>query len=218
MKNIIFLISSIVLVAGCSFQAPPNQSQFKATSAFDSYTKNFLSDNNALAMNDLKRAIEHAKKSADFDALARIYLGECALKISVGVDTRCEKYIDIKELVQNNTLSSYYSFITREIQQNNTSHLPEIYEDFASYLIAKEFDKAYIEIKDMKSVSSQLISASLIRENLNEKQINKIIKIASFNGYKKSVLFWLSELKSMITDEEKKEKISKKIDILMSKK
>ncbi len=218
MRYLLSLTILFLLFSGCSFQLPANQSQFKTTNAFSSYTKNFLSNNDALAENDLQRAVDHAKKSADFNALARIYLGECALHISVGLSTKCKKYTNIQTLIKEPMSDSYYRLIMQKIKKDDLSTLPNNYKEFASYLVKKEYNKAYSEVINMDSISSQLISASLIKESLDKQKIKQLIDIASFNGYQKSVLFWLYELEKIVTDKTEKEKILKKIDILKAKK
>ena len=209
------MIASIF--SGCSFQAPQNYNQFKASTAFSSYTKNFLSAKDALAKNDLKRSIEHAKQGADYKALANIYLGECALNISVGIKSQCEKYIEISDLSHSASSKAYFDLITNNIKSNEINHLPGIYQEFAQHLCHKEFSSAYQEVLKMDNITSLLISASLIRNSLQTNQIEVIISKASFYGYKKSTLFWLEELKNLTNDTKQKEKISKKISLLISK-
>jgi len=215
MKNILIIL--VFIFTGCSFKTPPNKAQFETTNAFASYTKNFLSDNDAIAKNDINRAISHAKKSANLDALARIYLGECALNISVDIQDSCKKYRDVKELVLDDSLQAYYSFITLQIKKAQIDKLPKMYRAFASHLYMKKFNKAYEEILKMDSEVSQLLSASLIKNQIDKNQIGKIIDIASFYGYKKSVLFWLSQLQNITKDKVSNKMILKKIKILKSK-
>ncbi|MFT7005397.1 MAG: hypothetical protein ACJAWW_002772, partial [Sulfurimonas sp.] len=112
MIKIIILSCSLVFFSACSFKSPANQWQYQSSSAFDSYTKNFLSCNNSLAKNDLSRAIKHSKQSADLTMLCKIYLGKCALNISVGLNDSCKEYKNISELVNNKSLDAYYDFIT----------------------------------------------------------------------------------------------------------
>lgn len=211
MKNILIIL--IFILSGCSFKTPANQAQYETVNAFSSYTKNFLSANDSIAKNDINRAISHAKKSADFNALARIYLGECALNISVGIDDNCKKYLTIKELlVDDGTLKSYYSFISSKTVKNDK--LPKIYKTFNTHLNLKEYNYAYEDILKIDNAVSQLLLASLIRKHLNKIQISKIIEIASFHGYKKSILFWLNELRNITKDESLKKRITKKIEII----
>ncbi len=217
MKNLTILTILLFIFTGCSFQAPQNHNQFKTSTAFSSYINNFLSANDALAKSDLKRSVQHAKKSADFKALANIYLGECALNISVGIDDSCEKYIEIRDLAGTKTTNAYFNLVTNQLQKKEISYLPEVYQNFALQRYNREFISAYEEILEMQNISSQLISASLIKDSLTQQQIEILIKRASFHGYKKSILFWLEELKSLTDDIVLKEKISKKISLLKSK-
>jgi len=212
----IVLLFTLLLFSGCSLQTPPNNFEYKSANSFSSYTKNFLSANDLLAKNDMKRAIKHAKQSANLNTLARIYLGECSLNISVGIKDNCSKYEDIRDIAKDKYLESYYSLIRKKLQYNDIESLPKRYKKFAFYFINNKYNKAYKEISSMQEINSQLISAYLIKEYLDEKQILSIIDKASFYGYKKSVLFWLKTLKNITVDEHKKERISKKIDILKS--
>jgi hypothetical protein len=214
MKNLSIYILILFLFGGCSFQTPPNNWQYKSVNAFDSYTKNFLSSNDKMAENDIQRAISHAKSSADLTQLAHIYLGECALNISVGVDDRCEKYKDIADVVNSKKLNAYYDFLNSDITNEEIDNLPNNYQTFARYLDAKDYKNANTEILNINKSTSQLLAASLLKEHIEEKTIIKVIDNASFNGYKKAVIFWLKKLKSITTDKATVSKIDKKISIL----
>ncbi|MBL0708697.1 MAG: hypothetical protein JJW00_06595 [Sulfurimonas sp.] len=212
----IFLITfSLLIFSACSFKAPPNQWQYQGASAFESYTKNFLNSNETLAKNDLSRCVKHAKKSADLSMLGRIYLGECALNISVGIKDRCQKYTSISDIVDDKKLDAYYNFIT--LQNTKPKYLDAKYKKFASFLNASSFKEAENELKNITNTNTKLLCASLIKEHLSSSSRDDMIKIASFHGYKKSVLFWLDEEKNATKDMKKKEILSKKIKILRSK-
>ncbi|EDZ61712.1 hypothetical protein SMGD1_0965 [Sulfurimonas gotlandica GD1] len=216
MIRITILSLSLLFLSACSFKSPPNQWQYKSTAAFDSYTKNFLSSNDSLARNDLNRAIEHAKQSADLTMLARVYLGKCALNISVGVKDSCQEYQNISTLVDDKSLYAYYSFITL-MPNASLVDLNAQYKDFALHLNKKDFTKANNELLKISKHTSKLLCASLMKEKLSNTTRDEMIKTASFYGYKKSVLFWLNELKTNTTDEETRKNISKKMFILESK-
>ncbi|MFT7004075.1 MAG: hypothetical protein ACJAWW_001427 [Sulfurimonas sp.] len=91
------------------------------------------------------------------------------------------------------------------------------YKDFALHLSKKDYIKANEDISKMSKVTSQLLAASLIKENLNSKTRQKMIDIASLYGYKKSVVFWLKETRDKINDDREAKLLSKKILILESK-
>ncbi len=216
MKYIVYYIFIMIIFSGCSFKTPVNHSQYKASNAFSSYTNNFLSENDIMAKNDIKRAIKYAKTNADLNALARIYLGECALNISIGIDNSCAKYKNIEKLVEDSSLDAYYSLITLQLKREQLKYLPKRYKDVAFYIIDKKFDKAYDAIINLNNATSQMLLFSLIKENLDENKIEEIIKIASFNGYKRSIIFWLNELKNITKDTKLKNYIIKRILILNS--
>lgn len=211
----LLLIVIVLLFSGCSFKAPPNNFQYKSANAFSSYTSNFLSGADIVAKNDISRALKHAKRDADLNTLARIYLGECSLNISVGIDDKCSKYINIKNIVNDTTIDAYYNLISEK--KTDIKYIPNKYKKFTFYLNRDEYKSAFREILLMQDVTSQLVASSLIKDSLDEKDISIIIDIASFHGYKKSVLFWLKNLKKISLDETNKKAITKKINILESK-
>lgn len=214
MIKLIVSILIITLFTACSFKSEPNEWKYKSINAFSSYTKNFLRSNDALAKSDLKRAIEHAKSSANLTQLSRIFLGECALNISVGIDDDCKNYKDISELINDKALDSYYMFIRSTISQNDLATLDSNYKEFSEYTITKEYSKAKKELFSMGKITSKLLSASLIKDHLSFDEVDELIKSASFYGYKKNVVFLLNVQKSKTTSESVKKAIEKKIKIL----
>lgn len=211
---IVFLFLSTIF-QGCSLKSPKNQWEYNSANAFNSYTKSFLSSQNELAKDDLKRAIKYAKQSANLEQLARIYIGVCALNNSVGIKDTCNKYTQIKELINSLEIEAYYLMLRNEVVQ--LQYLPKQYQAFLKYKIEKKYELAFKTIKHMEQETSQFIAASLIKEQLKESDINYLIQKASFYGYKKIVLFWLQNLFKLYekeNNEEKKELILKKIMIL----
>jgi len=203
----------ILFFNACSFKTAQNMWQKKSTNAFNSYTKNFLSDNN-MAKNDLQRAIKHAKQSANLTQLARVYLGKCALNISVGIEDNCKEYLNIADVVQNNRLDAYYNFITKSLKDTQIKFLPHYYQEYSKNIERKKFRDANKNIITMPRITSTLLSGVLIKENLEDSSREKIIQLASFYGYKKAVLFWLNEEKKYTKDSKKIEYLNKKISIL----
>ncbi len=216
MKNIIFLVTALLLLSACSFKTPDNSWQFKSSSAFESYKKNFLYGYDKLANNDLERAINHAKMSSDFTTLARIYLGECALNISVGIKDRCHSYKSIANIVQDVRLEAYYAFITASFDEKDIEHLPKTYQKFALNILDSHTHSAIEHLSNMEKISSKLLSAAIIEEKLPTTTIQNIIKSASFHGYKRAVIHWLKILQEKTTDIDKKKVLNKKLSILES--
>lgn len=217
MKKIVIYFSLSLLFVGCSFKTPPNQWQYNSTNAFEAYKKDFLSSNDSLAKSDLSRAVKHAKMSSNLRTLSRIYIGECALNISVGQEDECKKFKDIKDLVNDEFLNAYYGLVTFQLKKEQIPLLPKIYQDFVWHVENLEYKEANEDILKMDEATSQLLAASLIKENLSNELRNKMVEVASFHGYKKAVIFWLNELKNNTNDKNKKAEISKKISILNSK-
>ncbi len=212
-----FYVSIILFFNSCSINIPPNEWHYKSVYSYNSYTKNFLSQNDLLADSDLKTAISYAKQSADLTTLAKIYLGKCALNISVGIDDKCIEFTNISTITNDSALDSYYNFITKQNNKVITQDLDPKYQEFFDNVIKNEYSKAQKVIFTMQKPISKLLCASIIKENLTSKSRKKLIDISSYNGYKKSVLFWLEQSKIYEKNNEKKALIEKKISILKSK-
>ena len=215
MIKYIYFIITLFFIMGCSFKVPQNQWQQKSTNAFNSYRKNFLSANDAIAQSDLKRAIKHAKQSADLTQLARVYLGKCALNISVGMEDSCQDYLAISDLVKSEELNAYYLFITDSIiEENDIDKLPSYYQEYIRNLKDFKYKEVDRDILEMPRVTSTLLCAVLSKEYIDVKTRKRVIKLASFYGYKKVVLFWLNEQKRFTKSKKEKDFINKKILIL----
>ena len=210
----ILLIFIMLYITSCSFKPPKNQWQFKSSNSFDLYIQNFLKSNDKMAKNNLKRAISNAKNSSDFTQLAKIYLGRCAIRLSVGESIDCRNYQKISHLVLDKKLEAYYHLLNLSIKTQEIIYLPKIYQPFAIALVDKNYSQAIQEILKQDKITSKLISARLIKDRLDNQSKNKIIEEVSFYGYKKSVIFWLKELKNSTIDKRKKAIITQKIYIL----
>lgn len=203
-----------LLFQSCSLKTPENKWQYNSASAFSSFTNNFLSNNNDIAKEDLNNAIKYAKQSANLEQLASIYLGACALNISVGDKDECKEYQEIQSLVPSLPLKSYFFMLQNTLQEKDIKYLPLQYQEASKYNFLKEYDLVFESIKNIEQVSSKFIIASLIKNEMKEDEVIYLIKEASFYGYKKLVLFYLDYLLSLEDDKIKKEEIEKKIYIL----
>jgi hypothetical protein len=212
-----YLIFILIFLGGCSFKTPQNEWQYKSASNFESYKKNFLQGDDALAKSDLKRAIKHAKQSADLTQLARIYLGVCSLNIANGINNECKEYKEISNLVHSKELESYYHLITKTITAKEIQFLPQEYQEFSLHLLKKSYTQANQDILTMKKTSSPFVAAALMKETLDNKTREYLLQKASFFGYKKTVLFWLQESLKYTKKREEIEQIQKKLSILNSK-
>ena len=190
MIKYIFILFIIIYFSACSFKTAPNEWQYKSANAFDSYVNDFMSEQDILAQNDLRQALKYAKKSANLSTLARIYLGKCALNISVGIEDKCKEYQSISNLVDDKELSNYYGIITRTSALNPDT------------------------ILDSSRATSILLHGVLTKEMLNEIQRAELLKVASYHGYKRAVIFWLLESKGHTQNKNKKAFFQQKIEAI----
>lgn len=214
MKQLLLLILMSFLFLACSFKQEPNKWEYESAAAFESYSKNFLSQKDSLAKNDLNRAIEHAKSGSDFNTLATIYLGACALNISVGIEDKCENYLAIKDLTSDKSLEPYYNFITAALLKEQILLLPSIYQNYVWHVRYQEYSKAQQDIATMTKISSKLLAAALMKEYLDNKTRDRMIELGSYYGYKRVVIFWLQESKKWTKNKKELELLDKKISLL----
>ncbi len=214
MKLTIMILLLFISFQGCSFKSAQNQWEYNSSNSFNSYTRYFLIDDELLAKSDLERAIKYAKQSADLEQLARVYLGACALNISVEQNDKCKNYIEVEELVSSKELKAYFLMLVKKEEKEQISYLPKQYQLFAEYKSLKKYDLAFKSIKSMEQPTSQFIASSLMKNELDKSQVKFLIEKASFLGYKKIVLFWLNHYYNLESNEIEKEKIAKKIKIL----
>ena len=217
MKTVLFSLGIIFLFSACSFKVAPNKWEYDSAIAYDSYTKNFLRQKDATAKNDLQRAIAHAKSGSDFKMLATIYLGECALMVSVGEETKCEKYLELKDIIKDPTLEAYYNFISNTLPKEQITLLPNIYQNYVWHIRYNEYTKAMNDIATMTKSTSKFLAAALMRDNLDNKTRARMIELASYHGYKKVSIFWLEESKRHTKNKKELELLNKKINILKQK-
>ena len=214
MRQYILFLIGMFLVA-CSSPVPKNEWQYKSVNAFESYKNNYLEGNDLLAKYDLQHAMHSAKKSANLTTLARIYLGQCALDKSVGVANNCSKYVQILDVVETKELEAYYALISNKLNTQHLKYLAPKYKKFAQALYKHNYQKAFDAIQKCESDLSKLLWGALIHEHLNNTQRRYFLEVASINGYKKAVLFWLKELRKYEKDPQKQKILDKKIAILI---
>ncbi|WP_345980157.1 hypothetical protein [Sulfurimonas sp. HSL3-2] len=214
MIRYILLACSLLLLSACSFTTPKNDWQINSINAYESYKKYYLKGEDNLANTDMKRAVKYAKQSADLNTLARIYLSECALHVSVLEDDDCKKYKELDDLVTSDELRSYSLFLQNKITKDDIKNLPSRYQDFSEYVQKKEYINAQKELEKMDDIVSKMVAASLIREYLDPKSIKNIIDEASFYGYKKAVINWMKFYETKVTDSTERDLINKKLKIL----
>jgi len=210
-----FVVLSLLLFSGCSLHVEKNEWQYKSSRAFHSFTKEYLSAHEILAKADKKAAEHYAKQSADLETLARVYLGECAIYKSVGVLSTCKEYQELAMVVNDATLQAYFMFINQKLTPKTVQNLPKKYQPFAQAWYKQEYNKAFEILQKCDDDISKLLWAALIKEHLTQQQREQMLSIASYNGYKKAVLFWLSELKKYEKELNKRKLIDKKIAILL---
>ena len=186
----IMIFMFIFVLGGCSFKQEPNRWQTDASKQMQLYVEHFLSANDYVAQRIYKKAKNNAKKSAQLETLARVYLVKCAMHLTVGLSVECDEYTKIQNIVSSDELDAYYMFLNQTITLDQVVYLDPRYRSFANSLLVEATDI----VKQMHQIDdtvSKLLVASMIRDYLAIKDVDDIISIASYHGYKKASEFWL---------------------------
>ncbi|SFV68691.1 hypothetical protein MNB_SM-6-906 [hydrothermal vent metagenome] len=215
MKRLLVLL--LLIFQGCSFKSPQNKWQYESTAAFTNYVKNYLQGNNTIAKNDLKRAISNATKSADLTQLATIYLGECAVHISVGEKDTCKSYDTIAPLIKNQYLNAYNRFINKKFTDPFIKQLENEKQTFATLVSQQKIQSinSFI-INSFNKPQSAYLYAALARNFINLQTIDQLIDLASYNGDKKVAIFWLKYKLTKLDNHKERLRIQQIIQILES--
>lgn len=208
------LILFVLLFSACSTEPAPNSWEYKSSSYFESYKKNFLSDNDILAEADLESAVSYAKQGTDVTQLASIYLGKCALNIAVGVDDTCKEYQDIEELVTCPKIKNYYKMIQKDFDNLDTAMLPSRYRAFIAAMQQKDINKANSIVQKMDDPVSKLLAISLLNDAVTKETLQQAMESSAFHGYKKGSIFILNKLEMKTNNLQEQELIRKKIELL----
>lgn len=217
MKKLLIFFLFVLVFNACSLQPPVNKWQYQSTHAYQSYQNNFLSGNDIMAKSDLKQAIKYAKQSADLHQLSKIYLGKCALNISVGINDSCSQYKKIAFAVNDKNLDAYSAFIRGDILLEDVILLPKSNQKFVHSLLSKNYTEANNIVLETQKMTSQILYSSLLKDKLETKVLKKLINKASYYGYKRVALFLLTQLKERAKDAYSIRRLEEKISILNTK-
>jgi len=170
----------------------PNQWEKRVKHSVHSYIHNYLADKELLSQKDYKRAVKYAKQSADLTTLGKVYLTKCALDRTVGKKNICKEYQSIEKLITVPQLQSYKNFLEENLSEEDMQFLDPKYRSFARYYLHHQYKKSINVLRNTDDVVSMLVMGSFVEDKLSQDDIDKIINIASFYGYKKAVKFWLN--------------------------
>jgi len=189
-KSIVVIL--LLLLIGCGSKKPPNLWQYHAVLAFENYTKATLSNQTLIAKDALKQAKKEATQSADFDTLARVELGVCALDVALLQYTSCETYLALKHHHYSANLDAYYHLIQGKITSNEISLLPQHYQPFATAYLSHHTNEVFQIALKLQPISSSVVALGILSPQLNQDQINQVISHASYYGLKAVVIAWIA--------------------------
>lgn len=214
MKNI--LSALVLLFMGCSSETPPNMWQYKTHNSYQSFETYFLEYKLDLAAVSLKRAREYASQSADLTTLAQIELSVCALKVALLEPFSCPRFDTLEPLVNSDRLSAYKHFLDNSLTQDEISLLPDQYKDFAQSRHNQSTQQMLEEISQITPLTSKMIAASLVKEELSPSIRKKILDDISYHGYTYAAITWLTFEIEHTDDSTKKRALLQKLKIIYS--
>ncbi len=205
---------SFLLLSACSFKPEPNRWQYKASTAFEAYKHDRLEQKTLLAKNDYQRALFHAKQSADFETLASIYLGKCALDRALEVYNGCKEYTQIGDLVNIKRLENYFYMLQKEWEKVDPDSIDARYEPFVKAMQKRDYSAANNALKHLKDPVSKLLALSLLKEHATLSTLYDTLDLLSFYGYKAGVVVVLRKLLQKEKDKTKKAVLERKLRLL----
>ena len=205
MKSIILSIFIILLLSSCSATKVQHLRLYK---------QDYLQDNTAKAEDHFSKAVKEAEENNNYNALGVLYLSECGLNNSLGIKDECSKYVNIKDKINNPDYDAFMDLIHQKITKDQVALLCKNYRPFVNAMLDKDYKQANIEVLKIEPLTSQLVSAYLIKDHLEIQTIKDIINNNYYFSYNKAVLYWMNELQNRTTDVKEKEEIIRKINIL----
>jgi len=212
----IFLLAMLLLLGGCSSKTPPNMWQYKTHNSYKSFEKYYLEYKLDLAAISLKRAREYASQSADLSTLAQIELSVCALKVALLEPYSCQRYEKLESLIDSDALTAYDHFLKNTLSEDELSDLPEQYKDFAQARLHNDKEQMLKEVPKITPLTSKMITASLIQEELPPKLREAILQEISFHGYTYGTITWLTFEIEHTEGEAKKRELQQKLEVIYS--
>ncbi|WP_304545073.1 hypothetical protein [Sulfurimonas microaerophilic] len=209
-----FLIVSLLLFTSCSMEPAPNSWEYKSSSYFESYKKNFLCDKEILAQADLQSARSFAKRGGDVTQLASIELGKCALNIAVGINDKCAEYQEMEELVSCPRIKNYYKMLQKEWGDIDLEMIPAKYKEFVAVMQKGDLTQANKIVQKIDDPVSKLLAAALLGDEVSKETLSGSIETMSFYGYKKGIVFLLKKLRDKTEDPQAKRLLIKKLELL----
>ena len=216
MRLILMTITLLLLLVGCSSERPPNMWQYKAHNSYQSFERYYLEYKLDLAAIELDRAREYASQSADLSTLAQIELSVCALKVALLEPYTCPRFEHLERLVDAPALSAYNDFLQNTLSEKELDELPEHYRGFAQARLEDNRKQMLEEIANIEPLTSKMITASLIQEDLPPKLRQKILQEISFHGYTYAAIVWLTFEIDHTEDEHRKKKLQQKLKVIYS--
>lgn len=216
-KHILISLGFFVLLnSGCSiqFNQPKNAWQVKAVSAFQNYQKYYLEGRVILADSERRKAISQAKQSAKLETLARVYIADCAIQAAVLNPSDCALYLEVRPLIKEAELEAYYNLLTGQLKASEIEKLPPQYQGFGEIWISGRASKLSESVLAISPLESQLVAASIAKEQLSLSAIRSLIQKTADYGYKLASIRWMTYLSDRTPDENESVQLLKKIEIL----
>ena len=212
----LILLTLLLILSGCSSKTPPNMWQYKTHNSYQSFENYYLEYKLDLAAISLKRAREYASQSADLNTLAQIEISACALKVALLEPYSCQRYDNLENLADSKTLSAYNDFLQNKLSEEEVGNLPKQYRVFAKARLHNDKTQMFQEIPKITPLTSKMIAASLVQDDLPEALRREILDEISFHGYTYATITWLTFEIEHTNDVSKKKKLQKKLALIYS--
>lgn len=192
-------VALVVLLSACSSTPPPPTWQANAFGALETYTKAYLSGQQALSADALRQARLEVAQTGRPDVMARLELTRCALEVAGLIKTDCPGFQALAIDAQASD-KSYAAFLSGRWQGLDEQKLPLQYRDFFTLASAPgeppSFDAGKASPSHLLKINnplSQLVAAGIlhIRGQLKSQDVAVAAEAASAQGWRRPLLAWL---------------------------
>lgn len=218
MKKVLYLVLSLVLLAGCGAKAAPEWIK-TSHNQLESYKKHFLQGRDRLAEMNFQKAVSDVKSGGDLRLMQVAYLTRYALQTAVLERFDDRDYRKLESVEPHPENIHYHAFLQGAFNRVEERSLPPQYHRFLSACKNGKQTEIDLSIEAIEDPMSRLIASGLaVREQFyQERTLQTAIGTAAEQGWKKALLTYLKKLRDFyasINEQDKAGTMQQRIDLL----
>jgi hypothetical protein len=218
MKNIIYLLACLFLLAGCSAKAVPDWIKM-GQNQMESYKKYYLQGQDRLAEISFEKSVSEIKSGGDLRLLQIVYLSRYALQVAVleSFDDQDYRKLEAVELHPENI--HFHFFLQGAFDRVDEQFLPKQYRPFLRACKNGKQSDIDFTIAAIEDPLSRLIASGLAvqKQFYHDKTLHAAVQTAAEQGWKKALLVYLNKLRDFyasLNEQKKADVTQQRIDLI----